>query len=125
MPAVDELRGRVPEMYISLKPGYEDTQEVVDEVKGAIATIIGPIARPAHVWVSADLPKTRSGKIMRRVTAAISNFVDVGDTTTLANPEVVEEIRQAVQSAKVAAGQVPKDIPQAVIDEINRFGEES
>ena len=125
VPAVDELRGRVPEMYISLKPGYEDSQEVVDEVKGAIATIIGPIARPAHVWVSADLPKTRSGKIMRRVTAAISNFVDVGDTTTLANPEVVEEIRQAVQSAKVAAGQVPKDIPQAVIDEISRFGEES
>ena len=125
VPAVDELRGRVPEMYISLKPGYEDSQAVVDEVKGAIATIIGPIARPAHVWISADLPKTRSGKIMRRVTAAISNFVDVGDTTTLANPEVVEEIRQAVQSAKVAAGQVPKDIPQAVIDEINRFGEES
>ena len=62
---------------------------------------------------------------MRRVTAAISNFVDVGDTTTLANPEVVEEIQQAVQNAKIQAGQVPKDIPQEIIEEIKRFGEES
>ena len=124
VPAYDELRGRVPEMYVSLKPGFADTEDIEAEVKQAIATIIGPIARPSHVWVAEDLPKTRSGKIMRRVIASISNFIDVGDTTTLANPEVVEEVRMAVQSAKVKAGQVPQGVPQAVLDEIGRFGEE-
>ena len=71
-----------------------------------------------------DLPKTRSGKIMRRVIASISNFVDVGDTTTLANPEVVEAIRLQVQTAKVKAGAVPEGVPADVIEEIKRFGDE-
>ena len=61
---------------------------------------------------------------MRRVTAAISNFMDVGDTTTLANPEVVEDIREAVQNAKIESGDVPKEISQAMIEEIKRFGED-
>ena len=125
VPAYDELKGRVPEMYVSLKPGYEASSEVEDEVKTAIRQIIGPIARPAHVWVTTDLPKTRSGKIMRRVIASISNFMDVGDTTTLANPEVVDEVRVAVQTAKVKAGDVPKDLPEAAKQEILSFGGES
>ena len=123
VPAYDELRGRVPEMYVSLKPGF-DPATVEDDVKNAIRQIIGPIARPAHVWVADDLPKTRSGKIMRRVIAAISNFMDVGDTTTLANPEIVEEVRVLVQSAKVKAGQVPEGLPAAVQEELRHFGEE-
>ena len=94
-------------------------------MKQATAEIIGPIARPAHVWVTNDLPKTRSGKIMRRVIASISNFIDVGDTTTLSNPEVVEEIRVQVQTAKVDADIVPEGVPAHVVDEIKRFGEES
>ncbi len=125
VPAFDELRGRVPEIYVSLKPGYEGVTDIEDQVKDALRRIIGPIARPAHVWVSADLPKTRSGKIMRRVIAAISNFMDVGDTTTLANPEIVEVIREAVQSAKVQAGEVPEGLSEAVQEEFRRFGEES
>ena len=124
VPAYDELKGRVPEVFISLKPGYTNTQEVEERVKAATVQIIGPIARPAHVWVADDLPKTRSGKIMRRVIASISNFIDVGDTTTLANPEVVEEIRKHVQSAKVKAGKVPQGVPKEVVEEIRRFGEE-
>ena len=124
VPAYDELKGRVPEVFVSLKPGYTNTQEVEERVKAATVQIIGPIARPAHVWVADDLPKTRSGKIMRRVIASISNFIDVGDTTTLANPEVVEEIRKAVQSAKVKAGKVPRGVPKEVVEEIRRFGEE-
>ena len=124
VPAYDEVKGRVPEMYVSLKPGFEASTDVEAQVKRAIAQIIGPIARPAHVWVSSDLPKTRSGKIMRRVIASISNFMDVGDTTTLANPEVVEQIRQDVQSAKVREGNVPTGVPKEVIAEIQRFGEE-
>ena len=124
VPAYDEIRGRVPEMYISLKPGFKVSADVGDEVTQALRRIIGPIARPSYVWVTEDLPKTRSGKIMRRVIASISNFVDVGDTTTLANPEVVEEIRQQVQSAKVREGKVPEGVPADVIEEIRRFGEE-
>ena len=124
VPAYDELRGSVPEIYVSLKPGYESSVEVEEMVKKAISQMIGPIARPAHVWVSTDLPKTRSGKIMRRVIAAISNFIDVGDTTTLANPEVVDEIRVAVQSAKVRKGHVPQNVPAEVIAQIKRFGED-
>ncbi len=124
VPAYDELRGRVPEMYVSLKPGVDPAEDVAGQVTQSLRRIIGPIARPAHVWVTDDLPKTRSGKIMRRVIASISNFVDVGDTTTLANPEVVEAIRQQVQSAKVEAGAVPAGVPDEVIEEIRRFGEE-
>ena len=124
VPAYDELRGRVPEMYVSLKPGVDPAEDVAGQVTRSLRQIIGPIARPAHVWVTDDLPKTRSGKIMRRVIASISNFVDVGDTTTLANPEVVEAIRQQVQSAKVEAGAVPAGVPDEVVEEIRRFGEE-
>jgi acetyl-CoA synthetase len=66
----------------------------------AIEVEIGKIARPTNVWIVSDMPKTRSGKIMRRVIAGISNFTDVGDITTLANPEVVEQIKHHVQSEK-------------------------
>jgi acetyl-CoA synthetase len=59
------------------------------------------------------MPKTRSGKIMRRVLAAISNTLDVGDITTLANPDVVEQIRVQVQGKeKVAKKEAPEDIKQ-------------
>ena len=124
VPAYDELKGRVPEIYVSLKPGFDSASGVEAQVKQTISQMIGPIARPSHVWVSEDLPKTRSGKIMRRVIAAISNFMDVGDTTTLANPEIVEDVRVAVQSAKVKAGEVPQGVPEAVKEELMRFGEE-
>ena len=122
-PAYDELKGRIPEIYVSLKPGYEP-DKVEADVRTAIRQIIGPIATPGAVWVSADLPKTRSGKSMRGVIAASSNFIDVGDTTTLANPEIVEEIRQSVQGAKVKAGMVPEGVPESAKEEFRRFGED-
>ena len=59
--------------------------------------MIGKIARPKRVHIVPDMPKTRSGKIMRRVLAAISNRMDTGDITTLANPDIVEQVRQVVQ----------------------------
>ena len=122
VPAYDELKGRVPEMYVSLQPGY-DGSDVEDQVKRTIDEIIGPIARPAHVWVTSDLPKTRSGKIMRRVVAAISNFMDPGDTTTLANPEIVEEIDRQVREAKVGMGIVPEDERRKLEMEVEAYGE--
>jgi acetyl-CoA synthetase len=71
------------------------------------------------------MPKTRSGKIMRRVIAAVSNFADTGDVTTLANPEVVDGIRQQVQSAKVASNDVPRELTEVELAEIQSFGSES
>ena len=122
VPAYDELKGRVPELYVSLQPGYDGT-DVEDQVKKTINELIGPIARPAHVWVTTDLPKTRSGKIMRRVVAAISNFMDPGDTTTLANPEIVEEIDRQVREAKVGMGIVPEDERRKLEMEVEAYGE--
>jgi uncharacterized protein (DUF302 family) len=76
-----------------------------------IETSIGKIARPKGIHIVPDMPKTRSGKIMRRVLAAISNSMDIGDVTTLANPEIVEQIRSMVQGeAKVATKAGPEDI---------------
>ncbi len=123
VPVVDELRGRVVEMYVSLKPGITPSPEIEREVAKAIETEIGKIARPRNVWIVPDMPKTRSGKIMRRVIAAVSNFADVGDTTTLANPEIVEEIRHRVQSAKLARGEVPRELSEQERKEIAAFGQ--
>ncbi len=89
----DQVKGIVPDLYVSLKPGTKGTEELRKKVSDAVVKEIGPIARPKNVWIVPDMPKTRSGKIMRRVLAAISNHKDVGDVTSLANPEVVDQIR--------------------------------
>ncbi|HYK70917.1 MAG TPA: hypothetical protein VEV45_23455, partial [Streptosporangiaceae bacterium] len=123
VPVVDDVRGRMVEMYISLKPGNEAGPEMEGKVVTAIETEIGKIARPKNVWIVPDMPKTRSGKIMRRVIAATSNFTDVGDVTTLANPEVVEGIRQQVQRAKVAKGETPRELSEAELAEIQAYGD--
>jgi acetyl-CoA synthetase len=61
---------------------------------------------------------------MRRVIASVSNFADVGDVTTLANPEVVDGIRHHVQSEKVARDDVPRELTELEFEEIKRFGTE-
>src|SRR5438128_2042705 len=117
VPVVDEVKGRVPVVYISLKPGVPTTKAVQDKVVSTIETIIGKIARPKTVHIVPDMPKTRSGKIMRRVLAAISNHMDTGDITTLANPDIVEQIRELVQGRAVGPlREGPEDI--------KRFGDE-
>ena len=117
VPVADDIRGRVPDMYVSLKPGFEAGPAIEAKVTAAIETIIGKIARPKHVYIVPDMPKTRSGKIMRRVLAAISNTMDIGDVTTLANPEVVESVRQMVQGE---GEMVTQDGPE----DLKHFGEE-
>jgi acetyl-CoA synthetase len=124
VPVIDDIRGRVVEVYVSLKPGFEPGEEMAAKVSTAIETVIGKIARPKNVWIVADMPKTRSGKIMRRVIASVSNFADVGDVTTLANPEVVESIRHHVQAQKLAHGEVPRELTETEAEEIRRFGAE-
>jgi len=125
VPVIDDIRGRMVEIYVSLKPGFEATPEAQAKVSKAIETEIGKIARPKNVWIVPDMPKTRSGKIMRRVIASVSNFADVGDVTTLANPEVVDGIRHQVQTEKVAKNDVPRELTEAELAEIKMFGAES
>jgi acetyl-CoA synthetase len=122
VPVIDELRGMAVEMYVSLKPGLTPSSAIEYKVSAAIEREIGKIARPKNVWIVPDMPKTRSGKIMRRVIAAVSNFTDVGDTTTLANPEIVEHIRHEVQAAKLERGETPIELTQEQIAEIQSFG---
>ncbi len=124
VPVIDELRGRAVEMYVALKPGITPSPEIQSKVSDAIMTEIGPIAKPKNIWIVADMPKTRSGKIMRRVIAAVSNFADVGNVTTLANPEIVEDILHQVQSAKLASGEVPRKLTEQEEAEIKAFGAE-
>jgi acetyl-CoA synthetase len=123
VPVIDDIRGRVVEMYVSLKPGV-DPDGMEAKVVTAIETEIGKIARPKNVWIVPDMPKTRSGKIMRRVIAAVSNFAEVGDVTTLANAEVVDGIRHHVQQAKVAKGDTPRELTDVELAEIQAFGNE-
>ncbi|GAB4445346.1 MAG: acetate--CoA ligase [Anaerolineae bacterium] len=118
VPRVDEVKGRVPDIYVSLKPGYSASKEIEKKVENAIAETIGKIAKPKHVFIVPDMPKTRSGKIMRRVLAAVSNNMNVGDVTTLANPEVVEQVRKMVQ------GDAPVAVQQDGPEDLKRFGQE-
>ncbi|MGP4016926.1 acetate--CoA ligase [Saccharopolyspora sp. 5N708] len=122
VPVIDEIRGRAVEMYVALQPGTAPTEAIRQAVTGAIEREIGKIARPKNVWIVDDMPKTRSGKIMRRVIAGISNFSDVGDVSTLANPEIVDEIRHRIQSAKLAHGEVPRQLTREEAAEIRSFG---
>ncbi|MEE8548772.1 MAG: acetate--CoA ligase, partial [Alphaproteobacteria bacterium] len=66
VPVVDEIKGRVPDLYVSLKPGRDGGEAVQKKIVARIETEIGKIARPKHVYIVPDMPKTRSGKIMRR-----------------------------------------------------------
>ncbi|HUA47989.1 MAG TPA: acetate--CoA ligase [Solirubrobacteraceae bacterium] len=125
VPVVDETRGKVVEMYVALKPGHEGGDDIAKKVAAMIEKDIGKIARPKNVWIVPDMPKTRSGKIMRRVIAGISNFADVGDISTLANPEIVDQIREQVQSEKRARGEDLQQLSKKEHEEIARFGTSS
>lgn len=93
VPVADEIKGKVPDLYVSLRPGLVGSVEIANKVSAAVVSEIGAIARPRHVVIVPDMPKTRSGKIMRRVLAAISSGQDPGDVSTLANPEIVDTIK--------------------------------
>lgn len=94
----DAVKGVLPEVYVALKPGLV-VQGMAEAVTARIVEMIGPIARPRRVWVVDDVPKTRSGKIMRRVLSALSEGRDTGDVSTLANPEIVDRIRQQIEDS--------------------------
>jgi acetyl-CoA synthetase len=92
----DPEKGEVPDAYVTLREGIEPSGAVRERIVTAVEEEIGKFARPANVVFVDDLPKTRSGKIMRRLLENISNDDDLGDTTTLRDPSVPEEIRDQV-----------------------------
>ncbi len=96
----DELTGEAIFSFVILKSGVETTPALGEELRAHVAHKIGAIARPKTVMFTPDLPKTRSGKIMRRLLRDIASGRQLGDTTTLADAGVVETIREA--SAKSA-----------------------
>ncbi len=98
VPVSDDIKGKVPDVYVSLKTGVPPTDELAQKISDAICDSIGKIAKPRKVWLVPDMPKTRSGKIMRRVLGALSNSEDVGDVMTLANPEIVEQIKGLIKT---------------------------
>src|SRR5438477_95477 len=100
VPVADPIKGKVPDLYVALKPGLAASDELAKKVSAAVVSEIGAIARPRQVIIVPDMPKTRSGKIMRRVLAAISNKQDPGDVSTLANPEVVDRIRELAPASR-------------------------
>ena len=88
-----ELKGQVPYAYVVLRKGFTASEELKKDLIKHVSKVIGPTARPNDVLFVEDLPKTRSGKIMRRILKNIaSGEKEVGDITTLKNPEIVDSI---------------------------------
>jgi acetyl-CoA synthetase len=96
----DSLTGEAVFAFVILKAGVEANDELGQELRQHVAVKIGPIARPKSVMFTPDLPKTRSGKIMRRLLRDIATGRQLGDTTTLADAGVVETIREATQAGR-------------------------
>ncbi|WP_435063622.1 acetate--CoA ligase [Halobaculum sp. EA56] len=92
-----EVKGEAVYAYVITEEGQDETDAFRDEIIAAVEDAIGPIARPERVVFTPELPKTRSGKIMRRLLEDIANEEELGDTSTLRNPDVVEDIRRTVQ----------------------------
>ena len=91
--AMDDTTGQAIIAFVTLKGGEETSDEHGQALRAHVATKIGPIARPKPIIFTDDLPKTRSGKIMRRLLRDVAEGRSLGDTTTLADPAVVEEIK--------------------------------
>jgi acetyl-CoA synthetase len=89
-----ELKGQAIAAFVTLKEGRHATAELKDDLKEHVAIKIGSIAKPDDILFSADLPKTRSGKIMRRLLKDIAEGRALGDTTTLADPAVVARLKE-------------------------------
>jgi acetyl-CoA synthetase len=89
-----DMKGEAVYAYIILEDGYDGTDEMRDRIVEGVEDGIGPIARPESVTFTPELPKTRSGKIMRRLLEEIANGDELGDTTTLRNPDVVSDIQE-------------------------------
>jgi acetyl-CoA synthetase len=93
----DDLKGQAIAAFVTVKEGVTLSDTLNDELKKHVTHKIGAIARPDDIIFAADLPKTRSGKIMRRLLRDIAEGKTLGDTTTLADPSVVARLREQYQ----------------------------
>jgi len=91
-----DVKGEVPVAFVVLKAGVEHSDEIRKELMNTVNTIIGPTGRPDEIIFTENVPKTRSGKIMRRVLKALVRNEPVGDLTTLQNPESVDRLKKLV-----------------------------
>ncbi|HEX2024670.1 MAG TPA: hypothetical protein VHF00_08180 [Acidimicrobiales bacterium] len=96
--AKDETTGQAIIAFVTVKSGVEADHEHGEALRQHVARRIGPVARPKTVIFTDDLPKTRSGKIMRRLLRDVAEGRDLGDTTTLADANVVDEIKRRAAS---------------------------
>src|SRR5207248_2936866 len=96
----DQVTGEAIVAYVTLKSGADGSVEKLEELRSHVAEKIGPIAKPANIVFTPELPKTRSGKIMRRLLRDVANNRQLGDTTTLADPTVVDEISKRAADEK-------------------------
>jgi acetyl-CoA synthetase len=93
VPMPHEIKGQGLYAFVTLSSGYEKTDELIQELRSHVSNEIGPIAKPDKIQFADALPKTRSGKIMRRILKVIAEGGDdVGNTTTLADPSVVDHL---------------------------------
>ncbi|HUY85968.1 MAG TPA: acetate--CoA ligase [Acidimicrobiales bacterium] len=97
--ANDATTGQAIVAFVTLKTGEAASEERGEAIRSHVSEVIGAIARPKTVIFTDELPKTRSGKIMRRLLADVANGRSLGDTTTLADPSVVEEIKAKASSS--------------------------
>jgi acetyl-CoA synthetase len=93
-----DLKGQALAAFVTLRDGQAKSPELAQELRNFVATKIGALARPDDILFSADLPKTRSGKIMRRLLRDIAEGRILGDTTTLADPAVVASLKDQYES---------------------------
>jgi acetyl-CoA synthetase len=96
----DPMKGQALVAYVVLKEGQVRSEGLKAELKAHVRSEIGPIAEPAEIYITEKLPKTRSGKIMRRVIRALVSHQEIGDTTTLEDPGAVEEVRKWLAEAE-------------------------
>jgi acetyl-CoA synthetase len=95
----DALKGEGIVAFVTLKGGYEADDATLKELRDHVAKMIGPIAKPDQIIFTPDLPKTRSGKIMRRLLRDVARGNVMGDVSTLANAEIVDHIREQAATA--------------------------
>jgi acetyl-CoA synthetase len=95
-----ELKGQALAAFVTLKEGQAPSERLREELKGHVVKKIGALARPDDILFAADLPKTRSGKIMRRLLKDIAEGRALGDTTTLADPAVVERLKHQYEATE-------------------------
>jgi acetyl-CoA synthetase len=95
-----DVKGQAIAAFVILRAGFEGSDDLVKEIKAHVGKKIGPVARPDDVFISAELPKTRSGKIMRRLLRDIAEGRALGDTTTLADPSIVASLKDKYESSE-------------------------